>query len=208
MLAVVEDGDAVRQRHRFGLVMGDEDHRHAQLRCSRRISSCISSRSFLSSAESGSSISTTTRIEDQRAGQRHPLLLAAGQLRRPAVGQVPRAHRVQRTRPPGWRSGAGTLRTQRKGHVLGHGHVREQRIALEHHAHAALVRRKALDRPAVQDGSCPPVGFSKPASSISVVVLPEPDGPSSVMNSPASMSSVQVIDRGHAAAAGVDLAAG
>ena len=31
----------------------------------------------------------------------------------------------------------------------------------------------------------PEVGASKPASSISVVVLPEPDGPSRVMNSPA-----------------------
>ena len=34
----------------------------------------------------------------------------------------------------------------------------------------------------------PKVGVSKPASIISVVVLPEPDGPSSVRNSPRSMS--------------------
>src|SRR6266545_8225774 len=34
----------------------------------------------------------------------------------------------------------------------------------------------------------PAVGDSKPASIISVVVLPEPDGPSSVRNSPRSMS--------------------
>src|SRR5438067_7258740 len=34
----------------------------------------------------------------------------------------------------------------------------------------------------------PDVGDSKPASIISVVVLPEPEGPSSVRNSPRSMS--------------------
>ena len=34
----------------------------------------------------------------------------------------------------------------------------------------------------------PAVGVSKPASIISVVVLPEPDGPSRVRNSPAATS--------------------
>ena len=36
----------------------------------------------------------------------------------------------------------------------------------------------------------PRVGRSKPASMFSVVVLPEPDGPSSVRNSPCATSSV------------------
>ena len=34
----------------------------------------------------------------------------------------------------------------------------------------------------------PPVTLSKPASSMSTVVLPEPDGPSRVMNSPLATS--------------------
>jgi hypothetical protein len=34
---------------------------------------------------------------------------------------------------------------EREGQVLGHAHVREQRVVLEHHADAALVRRHVVD---------------------------------------------------------------
>src|SRR6218665_4019133 len=61
---------------------------------------------------------------------------------------------------------------QCKCHVVEHRHMRKQRIALKHHAEVAFFRRPAL-------------GSTKPARIISSVVLPEPDGPSSVRNSPA-----------------------
>ncbi len=41
----------------------------------------------------------------------------------------------------------------------------------------------------------PAVGRSKPAISRSVVVLPQPDGPSSEKNSPPAMSQVDAVDR-------------
>ena len=34
---------------------------------------------------------------------------------------------------------------QRESQVLGHGHVGKQRVVLEHHANAALVRRRVVD---------------------------------------------------------------
>jgi hypothetical protein len=111
-------------------------------RCRRRISSCISSRSFLSSADSGSSISTTRGSNTSAARQRHALLLAARQLLRRCAGQMAQPHLVQRGGHAGGGGGRVDLaHLQRKGHVLRHRHVREQRVALEHHAHVALVRR-------------------------------------------------------------------
>ena len=47
----------------------------------------------------------------------------------------------------------------------------------------------------------PASGSSKPAMRRSVVVLPEPDGPSSVKNSPRAMSSDTAVDRGDVAEA-------
>ena len=45
----------------------------------------------------------------------------------------------------------------------------------------------------------PASGRSKPAISRSVVVLPEPDGPSSVKNSPSRDLEVDAVDRNHVA---------
>jgi hypothetical protein len=48
----------------------------------------------------------------------------------------------------------------------------------------------------------PPSGRSNPAIIRSSVVLPHPDGPSSVKNSPASMARLTPIDRGEVAESG------
>ena len=37
---------------------------------------------------------------------------------------------------------------QREGHVVAHGHVRVERVVLEHHRDVALLRRHAVDDPA------------------------------------------------------------
>ena len=66
-------------------------------------------------------------------------------------------------------------------------HVRKQRVVLEHHADVALVRRQA-GRPICPRAVISPwLGRSKPASMFKVVVLPEPDGPRNVRNSPRPM---------------------
>jgi hypothetical protein len=70
--------------------------------------------------------------------------------------------------------------------------VREQRVVLEHHADAALVRRDVVDRHAAQQDRAM-VAVSNPASIIRQVVLPEPDGPSMVRNSPLAWK-VEILD--------------
>ena len=81
--------------------------------------------------------------ENQRAGQRHALLLAAGQLSRQPLAQVLEAHEAQCL---------GNLRRhlrlrhlahlEAERDVLGHRQMRKQRVALEHEAGVALPGRQ------------------------------------------------------------------
>ena len=81
---------------------------------------------------------------------------------------------------------------QRIGDVLAHRHVRPHRIGLEHHADVAQARRHqhaarrrrhhlAADADRARRSEC-----SRPATQRSVVVLPQPEGPSSTTISPAA----------------------
>ena len=91
-------------------------------------------------------------LEDQRAGDRDPLLLAARELGRPAVAEGVELDHLERPAHPVPDLGFGELPDrERKGQVLANRHVREQGIVLEHHADPALVRRHVVDRLAVQD---------------------------------------------------------
>ncbi len=56
--------------------------------------SCL--RSFASSAPSGSSSSSTRRAQDERAGERDALLLAAGELARPALLEAVELDQLER----------------------------------------------------------------------------------------------------------------
>ena len=72
---------------------------------------------------------------------------------------------------------------QAEGDIVEDGHVREERVALEHHADVAPIRRHGGDVAAV-DHDAARARRSKPASMLSKVVLPQPDGPSRVRSSP------------------------
>ena len=85
-------------------------------------------------------------------------------------------------------------------------HVREQRVALEHHRHVALGGRHARSRRRRRSGSCPRVGSSRPAIRRSVVVLPQPEGPSSVTSVPARDGERDVAHGGDVAVALADVA--
>ena len=74
------------------------------------------------------------------------------------------------------------------------GHVREQRVVLEHHADRSRWYGGSCDSGLPSSRISPAVGVSKPASIISVVVLPDPDGPSSVRNSPALDVEIEIVD--------------
>ena len=75
-----------------------------------------------------------------------------------------------------------------EGDVVGDRHVREERVALEDGVHVPLVRRQP-DDVAVGEEDRPDVGSSKPPIIRSVVVFPQPDGPSSAKKEPRGISS-------------------
>jgi hypothetical protein len=79
-------------------------------------------------------------LDRERAGQRDPLLLAAGQLVGVAVLLGPQSDQVQHVAGAGAALGARpAAQLEPEGHVVEHGQVREQAVGLEHHAHVALV---------------------------------------------------------------------
>ena len=83
------------------------------------------------------------RFDDQRARQRHALLLPAGELAGIALRQRLELGRGQDRRQL-LRNGVAVhlAQTQAVDDVFGHRHVRPQRVALEDHRHVALLGRQ------------------------------------------------------------------
>jgi hypothetical protein len=95
-----------------------------------------------SSAPSGSSHSS----DGERAGERHPLLLAARELTGLAFLKPGQRDLGQRRLHATLDLGPRHLaHAEPKGHVLRHRAMREERIGLEHHAHVAPVHRQVGD---------------------------------------------------------------
>src|SRR5262249_22281503 len=80
-----------------------------------------------------------SRLDHQRAGERHPLLLAARQLARMARGEGAEPDELERLAdaPAALRPGHA-LHLEAERHVLRPRHVREERVALEYDAETAL----------------------------------------------------------------------
>lgn len=90
-------------------------------------------------------------IEHERAGERDALLLAAGELLRVAVAEGLELHHAERALHPRLDLVRRQLaHAQREAQVVGHRHVRKQRIVLEHHADVAAVGRHPVDDLAVE----------------------------------------------------------
>ena len=88
---------------------------------------------------------------------------------------------------------AGAARLQPEGHVLVDGHVRIERVALEHHGDAALGRLRRRSRSAPSMAIVPSVTSSRPAIIRSSVDLPQPDGPTKTQNSPSRDGEVDAV---------------
>ena len=119
------------------------------------------------------------RLDRERAGERHPLALAAGELRRVALLEARRGRRSRAARRPRASiSRLGPLADrQAEGDVVAHGHVLERGVVLEDEADAALLRRHAGDVVPADRRPRPESGVSSPAMMRSSVDLPEPLGP-------------------------------
>ncbi len=90
-------------------------------------------------------------VEDERAGERDALLLAARELGRTTPGKGAHLHHVEGALHLGVDLCARRLsHLQRKGEVLAHAHMREKRVVLEDHADSALVRRDGVDGAAAE----------------------------------------------------------
>jgi hypothetical protein len=145
---VPHDRHPVAHRHGLDLVVGDVDgrglevalelgdlgpHLHPQLG--------VEVRQRLVHEEHGG-------IPHDRPPHRHPLALAAGQLRRPAVHPVLELQGAGRLADPLLDLGLGQLgQLEREADVLLDGHVGVERVVLEHHRDVPLLGRQVVDDP-------------------------------------------------------------
>ncbi|MCY1425180.1 hypothetical protein D9M71_409630 [compost metagenome] len=149
---LVHQKDAVRHGQRFFLVVGDENGSQAQF--------ALDLPDLFAQVLADARIERRQRLVkqqqarpgDQRAGQGHALALAAGQLVRVALGKLLQLHQCQHLGGAlAAVLAADLLHAQAEGDVLLHGHVGEQRIALEHHADSAFLRAERYQVVAVQE---------------------------------------------------------
>ena len=183
--AVAHHHDAVGQRQRLGLVVRDVDERRLHRRCS-----CLISRAWRSAARhpgwtaarpSGRPPAARTMARPSATRWRWPPESWLG----PALQQLLDFQSCARHPAPAGRSPRfGTLRMRSPKAMFSYTDlVRIERVALEHHRHVALVRRHVVDDLVVEPAARRRSTSSSPAIMLSVVDLPQPDGPSSTRNS-------------------------
>ncbi len=137
--ALAHHGDAMRQRQRLDLRVGDEHERDADIALQ------VDQVDLHLLAQLG--VERTERLVEQQqartvgqpARQRNALLLPAGQLVRIGCCLVGEVHLFENlARHPVDFGGRAARHLQRKSDVLSHRHMREQRVALEHGMHRAF----------------------------------------------------------------------
>ena len=193
--AVGEDRDAIAHRQRLVLIVGDVDERDplAQLALDRlQLELHLLAELQVERAERLVE-QEHPRAVDECSRERDTLALAARELDRPPALRRPGRRTISSASSArraalalaARRSPAGRRRRSRT-----HVHVREQRVVLEDGVDA-VARTAAARHVHAMQLTRPASGRSKPAITRSVVVLPDPDGPSIVKNSPARTSSVR-----------------
>ena len=140
--AGIHDGEPRRHRHRLFLVVRHHHEGEAELFLQAHH---LEPRGLAQLAvERGQRLVEQQELRPlhQRARERHPLALAAGELRRLALRVVVEMHQLQDLRDA--RGDLGRLHpvaTQPVAHVRCYIHVREQGVGLEHHVHRPPVGR-------------------------------------------------------------------
>ncbi|MDK9695114.1 MAG: hypothetical protein OEL76_01840 [Siculibacillus sp.] len=163
---LVHDADAVGDGQRDLLIVGDVDHRDAELLLQ------LTDLEAHLLAQVGVEVverlveEEERRLGDQGAGECDALLLAAGELRGHARLEPREADLTDRPpRPPIAFIGAGAGDLERVGDVVGDAHVRPHRIVLEDHAEPAAVGGHVgpvARHQAVADPDRPGVGSLEP----------------------------------------------
>ena len=186
--AVVHQADAVRHDERLVLVVRDIEDGDAESRMQLLDLELHLVAQLLVERAERLVHEDDRRPVDEAARERDPLLLAAGELAREPLRHAGELHGLERV-------GDGPLdlgvrqppHAEREGDVLEDGQVREQGIVLENHADVAL-KTGRWDGELAVDPDPPRSGAVRPATIISSVVLPEPEGPRRVRNSPSRRS--------------------
>ena len=193
-----EDGHLIGHAQRLALIVGHEDKGDPSRCCSAFNSSCIASRSFRSSAPSGSSSSSTrgsfTRARARATRCRCPPDKLAGlavavavelDQRQHLVGLAHRALTGPRPSPSARRPRCRARSCAEKGHSPERQYSRC----------AGSAARAPTSSPKIR--TVPPVGFSKPEIRRRQVVLPEPEGPSMAKNDAFGDGQIHPINRSH-----------
>jgi len=154
-LAALHHGDAVAHRHRLDLVVGDVH--------GRGLERLLKLRDLGAGLHPQLGVEVRQRLVEQedrrlahdRAADRDPLALAAGELLRLALQVLGDAEDVGRLLHPAVHFVARRLADlEAELQVLPHRHVRIERVALEHHRDVAVLGRHVVDHPAAdRDGA-------------------------------------------------------
>ena len=147
-LAALEDHDAVGERHRLHLIVGHVDDGGAD-----GLVETLDLGPHLT-AQLGVEVGERL-VEEEDLGTAHDgaahgdaLALAAGELARLALQQLPDPQHVGRLGDAGLDLGGGNpAHLQAEGHVVVDGLVRIKRVILEHHGDVALARRQPVHHP-------------------------------------------------------------
>ena len=179
---------AIGQDEGLRLIVGHEDHRrtqtllkalqlHAHLVAQERVE--VRER-LVEEQHAG--------LEDERPGQRHALLLTAGELARVPSSERAEPHQLEHpldARPQLGRAHPAPAKTE--GDVLEHGHVREQRVRLEDQPEIAAMHGHPRDVLARED-HLPAVGLDEPSHRSQERALATARGTEEETNSPGATS--------------------
>ena len=145
-LAFLHHDHDVGQRDGFELGVGDVDEGDAELALHAAQLGAHLHPKLLVKRRKGLVEQQHARFGDGRAGQRHALLLAAGELARQSVGEFGQPHLLDHRIGQAIAVGLGeTAHAQRESDVVAHAEMGEQRIGLEHHRRVPVDGRQPHD---------------------------------------------------------------
>ena len=139
-------GDAVAHRHRLNLIVRHVHGRDPQLSLDARDLGAHLNAQLRVEVRERLVHQEHLRLAHDRAAHRHALTLPAGELARLPVEMVSQADDARRLCDPFLRVSLRHLaQLQREADVLRDGHVRVERVVLEHHRDVAVARRQVVD---------------------------------------------------------------